>query len=304
MHSLDELRTAFANRFRVDSELGEDGLGQRLLARNDRDEPLLLTALRPDLVRQMAPEAFINTLRHAMVVRHPVLLPIVEVDRTPNGILYYASPFPDGPSAADMLRDRGPFSAADAARIGRTALEGLGALHVAGLLHGRVSASTLYVTEAGASLGDNGVYQALVGSGVPAPAIIASYGRGAHMSPEQAAGELADARSDVYLLGATLYELVTGKPPFGGRTTSATLVTVLSDEEGKSIGGAQLPGNVSSALLRAIEKAPEDRWQSADAFATALSDAGSPSAPSSRRGCLPAAVATAVAAVLLQLVNA
>ena len=189
--------------------------------------------------------------------------------------------------------------AAAVASIGIRVLAALASLHVAGLIHGRINARALYLTADGAVLADHGVYQALIGAGVPGPALLAAYGTSSHVSPEQVAGELADQRSDIYSLGATLYELLTGKPPFGGRTTSATLVTVLSDEEGERVGGAQTPGHVSRAILRAIEKLPDDRWESAEAFGRALTEGDTESGPPRRAGCLPAALAAALVTVWL-----
>lgn len=295
MHSLDDLRAALAPAYRVDAELRQDGLGQRLLARDADDCPVLITVLNSTLARQMAPEAFIGSLRQMMVVRHPALLPLRDAGRTAGGIVYCATSFPDGPSAAGQARDRAALTAAEVAEIGRRIVAALESLHVAGLIHGRISPEALYLTRDGAVLADQGVYQALIGAGVPGPVILAAYGPSAHVSPEQTAGELADERSDVYSLGATLYELLTGKPPFGGRTTSATLVTVLSDEAGERVGGAQTPGHVSRAILRAIEKQPDDRWQTAGAFGEALTETDLAPVRRPRRGCLPAAAAVLAA---------
>lgn len=290
MHSLDELREALAPAYQVDTVLREEGLGQRLLARDEGDRSLMITTLSASLARQMAPEAFVNSLRQTMVVRHPALLPLLHAGRTASGVVYYVTPFPDGPSAQDRLRDRGAFPAAEVATVGRSVLGALASLHVAGLVHGRINAQVLYLTPGGAVLGDFGVYQALIGAGVPAPAVLAAYESSSHVSPEQAAGELADQRSDIYSLGATLYELVTGKAPFGGRTTSATLVTVLSDEPGVMVGGAQVAGYVSRAILRAIEKQRDDRWESADAFERALGEGDQQPVARRRFGCLPSAM--------------
>lgn len=290
MYPLEDLRAAFAPALQVDTELVQDGLGQRLLARGAGDQPVIVTVLSPSLTRQMSPEAFTHALRQATVVRHPALLPQLDAGRLPAGLVYFTAPFPGGPSAEARLREHGAMSAGDVANIGRRVLEGLASLHVAGLVHGRISPRSIYLPADGAVLADHGVYQALIGAGVPGPAILATGGSAGHLSPEQAAGELADARADVYALGATLYELLTGKPPFGGRTTSATLVTVLGDE---ALDGAHRPGHVTQAILRAIEKQPDDRWQTAQDFARALAD-GEPAPGRVRKvGCGPAAFALA-----------
>ncbi len=298
MYSLEELRDALAPAYRVDTELRQEGIGQRLLARDADEGPVMITALSHSLAHQMSAEAFVHSMRQTMIVRHPGLLPLLHAGRTSGGITYFVTPFPDGPSAQDRVRDRGVLAASAVAAVGRRVLAALASLHVAGLIHGRINARAVYVTADGAVLADHGVYQALIGAGVPAAALLAAYGTSSHVSPEQVAGELADERSDVYALGATLYELLTGKPPFGGRTTSATLVTVLSDETGENVGGAQTPGHVSRAILRAIEKLPDDRWQTAEAFGSALAENEGPR-PRGKSGCLPATLAMALVAAWL-----
>lgn len=87
-----------------------------------------------------------------------------------------------------------------------------------------------------------------------------------------------DYRTDFYSLGATLYELLTGKPPFGGRTTSYVIAAVLADEPA-SPEGDPLTKRVTDTVLRAIEKAPEDRWSSAALFARALREEERPGTP-------------------------
>lgn len=110
-------------------------------------------------------------------------------------------------------------------------------------------------------------------------------------------GNVPDEQSDIYSMGAVLYELLTGKPPYGGRTTSYVLASVLSDDAESDVA-SEVASPIIDALIRAIERAPDDRWPNAAAFAGALEDdiaAGKGSgAAASRRGCLTPALGAGV----------
>lgn len=140
MYSLEEVRVALAPAYHVDTELRHEGLGQRLLARDVADKPVMITALGQSLAHQMSAESFVNSLRQTMVVRHPGLLPLLNAGRTPGGIIFFVTPFPDGPSAQDRVQDRGVLPASTVASIGMRVLAALASLHVAGLVHGRINA--------------------------------------------------------------------------------------------------------------------------------------------------------------------
>lgn len=293
MFSLDELRDAFGDRYVLDTELSGDMLGQRILARTLAGDPKIITVLDAQLVRDLAVETFLSTLRFTAHVRHPALLPVEEADRTRLGHAFYVTPFPDGPSARARLDKAGALSTTEVAQAGVRLASALGALHIAGLVHGNVRPDLVYLGERGATLADAGVVRALIAAGATRDTLHDHVQVAPYSSPEQFTGELADARSDVYGLGATLYELMTGKPPFGGRETSTTLASVLADETAEMVAyGVQVPGAIASAVLRGIEKDPEDRWQTVEEFAAALVRAERGEvAPSRRLGCLPALAA-------------
>ena len=292
MFPLDELREAFAPTYTIDAHLTADPLGQRLLARTSDNSPKIITVLDQELAAIISPESFLTSLRYSAHVRHPALLPIEHAERTRLGHTYYVMPYPSGLSARVRLEEGDVVSTAEIASIGEVLADALAALQVAGLIHGAISPETVYLAKSGPVLGDVGVSRALISAGATRDVLMTHVFRAPYASPEQLSGELADARSDVYGLGATLYELMTGKPPFGGRETSTTLASVLADETAEMVAyGVQVPGLVSSAVLRAIEKDPEDRWQTASELASALIRAERGEEPEVRKrlGCVPVA---------------
>jgi len=193
----------------------------------------------------------------------------------------------------------GSLPPATVANIGGQVARALGAIHVAGMTHGAINSSRILVSGERARLSDFGLFAALSEGGLGALATTALLNDPGYSSPEARLGSTPDRRSDIYSLGASLYALLTGKPPYGGRETSYVLASVLSDEALESKDAP--PSPVVDALIRAIELAPEDRWPSATAFAAALatgSTSTKPEAPpgaKGRRGCLPAAAALVLA---------
>jgi serine/threonine-protein kinase len=143
-----------------------------------------------------------------------------------------------------------------------------------------------------------GLFAALRAAGITAIDIAHLLGFGSYLAPELRAGNGEGVRSDVFSLGATLYEALTGRPPFGGRTTSTVMAAVLADDgQPREQTG---PGQLRSAILRAIERDPDDRWPDAARFREALEPVAAPAlvAPTKRRGCLGGAAVAVIALVL------
>lgn len=273
--------------------LDERREGARFHAELSDGTPIVVTALSRELVRQMQePAEFVRRLLEVGALA-PVEMPRLRVaDRTSEGLVYF------GCDAGETE----PFqvasvSAVDVARAGAAVARALHAAHLAGLVHGAVSTERLARSDHATQLEGLGLVEALYAAGMTRSDATLEVTDAVYVAPEIIAGADPDARSDIYGLGAALYEILTGKTPFGGRTTSYVMATVLSDEEA-SASEEKASGPVVDAILRAIEANPVDRWGDADAFARAL-DAGAGTSSGAGRasvasGCLPRAAAIIV----------
>lgn len=186
----------------------------------------------------------------------------------------------------------GPLAADDAAALGIEAITLLLKRFSTDGGHGAISPAVLVWDGRRAQILDAGF------AAVALEARLAPLGGGGpYLAPEIAAGGSPSEHGDMYALGASLYELVTGRPPFGGRTTSTVMATVLAESEARS-ETERSANYIVDAILRAIEKDPADRWPTLDTFAAALAGERPTTPPKAgtavqarRWGCLPALLA-------------
>jgi serine/threonine protein kinase len=165
----------------------------------------------------------------------------------------------------------GAYPSSEVAAIGARLARALHASHEMGVMHGGISTQRLRLAaNRSPRLTSLGLVPALIAGGIDVRAVYSDVCDSLYLSPEQLEGDAPSVRSDIYALGATLYELLTGKAPFGGRTTSFVLATVLPDEPTSGADESTNADIVIHALLRAIEHAADDRWANAGAFADAL----------------------------------
>jgi serine/threonine protein kinase len=287
----DRIARALASLYRIERAAAATALGPTFDAATVDGTPARLQVVDARIVARMRdPHAFVRQLEQAGRVRHPGLAPLLGAGLTQEGVLYFGTVPAAGRSARERLA-AGTMDAAEVATVGASAADALAAAHASGVRYGAVTPDALRLTRDGTRLETPALGAALRAAGLDPEEAAALLDAAQYASPEFLSGAPLDAASDVYSLGATLFALLTGKPPYGGRATATMLATVLADDAPR---GARAGSSVVAAVLRAVEKRPEDRWPSAAAFGAALRPrAGRPAGCLGRAGAVSAVAAAA-----------
>ena len=214
------------------------------------------------------------------------------------GFLYYVMPFVAGESLRDRLNREQQLSLPDAIEIAREVASALSYAHSNGVVHRDIKPENILLMGGKALVADFGIARAIdQAGGEKLTKTGMSVGTPVYMSPEQAAGDHVDGRSDLYSLACVLYELLAGQPPFTGPTAMAIMARHSMEQvPGLRIVRAAIPESVEQAIFQALEKVPADRFATVAQFADALMAeqtgsfarrTGSRQVPSSRRVVAP-----------------
>ena len=273
MTDLAGLTTALADRYQLVRELGAGGMATVWLARElKHDREVALTVLRPELAAMLGRERFLSEIRLTARLDHPHILTLLDSGES-AGLLWYTLPFVRGESLRARLDREGQLPVEDALAIARQMAGALEHAHQQGVIHRDIKPENILLHEGEAMLADFGIALAVrEAGGSRLTQTGMSLGTPRYMSPEQAtAARQLDARTDVYSLGAVLYEMLAGEPPFGGHNAQAVIARVVTEAPTPlRTLRATVPPGVEAAVARALAKASVDRFPSAAAFATAL----------------------------------
>lgn len=262
----DQLRQVLGAEYELISLLGQGGFARVFQARDRRlDRKVAIKVIRPDL---MGKRDFLERFRNEGIalakLRHPGIVPIFDI-RERGGMIYYIMPFVEG-TTLDARMSRARLPPFESRRILSELADALAAAHRAQMVHLDIKPANVFLE------GDRQKVLLMdfgIAIGLTKPAEESSSGRvigtPEYMSPEQARGlPDIDHRSDIYSLGALGYRMLTGRPPFRGRTAADTLEQHMNRAPVPLRDvNPTIPKEFADAIMRCLEKNPADRFANA-----------------------------------------
>jgi serine/threonine-protein kinase len=267
-------------RYRIEKRIGAGGMGTVYLAAHARMGQKVAVKVLHERCAQSPPfiQRFENEALTYGRLNHPNLVSLHDFGRTSDGTLYMVLEYCPGVALSALLKERGRLGADEAVDIIVQVAQGLDAAHQQGVVHRDLKPANIMLVETRPGrhhvrLLDFGIAKWLDEDGPGLTQAGMVFGTPEYMAPEQARGERVDARTDVYALGAILYELVTGRPPFTG-TNKMRVMHCNANEPPPppstlAPAGAVPPG-LEAVILRCLAKRPEERFQSCTDLIDAL----------------------------------
>jgi len=273
--SARELTTGstFAGRYQVIEELGRGGMGMVYkVFDTDIKEKIALKVLRPEIaLNAETVERFSNELKLARKISHRNVCRMFDLGKT-EGTTFITMEFVPGENLKSFMKRIGRLPEEKAIAVAKQVSEGLREAHRLGVIHRDLKPQNIMIDEDGnARIMDFGIARSVKSKGQTEAGMI--IGTPDYMSPEQAEGREADARSDIYSLGAVLYEMVAGRTLFTGDSSMSVAVkhitqAPLDPQEVNS----QISGGMNRLILKCLEKDREKRFQDIEELLLALGD--------------------------------
>jgi hypothetical protein len=272
-------RTALADRYTVERELGSGGMATVFLARDRRyDRAVAVKVLKPDVAAAIGAERFLREIRITARLNHPHILPLLDSGEA-GGLLYYVMPYLAGGSLRARLCGDAVPGLAEAITLIRQVAAALDHAHRHGIIHRDIKPENILFSEGHPIVSDFGIAKALTEAGAGGLTRSGTpLGTPGYMSPEQATGRAAlDPRTDVFGLACVAYEMVVGGTPEMWPVGDAVRLGRFDDASaGHRARLDALPGRVEQVLVRALAVRPAERFGSPGAFADALAAAAIP----------------------------
>jgi len=264
--------------YEIIAPLGAGGMGEVYRARDTRLDRIVAIKILPEHLssKPEARERFEREARAISSLNHSNICQLHDVGQQ-DGTSYLVMEYLEGETLADRLR-KGPLPVDQVVKYGVEICDGLSMAHRSGVVHRDMKPGNIMLTKSGAKLMDfglakpakvtrppsSGLSRTLTTANDPLTAEGMIVGTFQYMSPEQLEGREADARSDIFALGAVLYEMTTGKRAFEGKTTASTIAAILAAEP-KPISAVQpmTPPALERTVKNCLAKDPDDRVQTA-----------------------------------------
>lgn len=266
--------TIIAERYEVGELVGRSAMAETHRA-HDRvlGTTVAVKFLSPQLAEdRVFAERFVSEALDAAKIKNPNILEILDAG-TAGDLRYVVQEFAEGETLDKKLKRKGKLDDAAASEIAEKLLSALSVAHAAGIVHKDINPANIIFTESGdVKLADLGIAR------VESPQTVAQtraiMGTAAYLSPEQAQGEAVDGRADIYSMSIVLYEMLAGQPPFQADSPVAVAYMHVRDVP-KPVGevNPDVPAPLAEAVMKALAKKPDDRFQTADDFRQSLETA-------------------------------
>jgi eukaryotic-like serine/threonine-protein kinase len=260
------------NRYELERKIGEGGMARVYVGRDMRlNRPV---AIKIPHQQHTLDADFLNRFFHeaqaAAILQHPNIVDVYDVGQD-GDIHYIVMEYVEGIDLKRLINRDAPLPISQALHIAAQAARGLHAAHQAGMVHRDVKPQNIIVApDGGVTITDFGIAKSARSTAMTETGVV--FGTADYLSPEQAQGRSATALSDIYSLGVTLYEMLTGKLPYAGDTALAVAMKHVSETPlpPRQLNRA-IPPQVEAIVLRCLAKEPAQRPQSAAELARQLS---------------------------------
>ena len=269
----DQLQSALGTAYVLDRELEGGGMSRVFVAHETSlERDVVIKVLAPALAEGLSAERFTREIKLTAALQEPHIVPVLAAGVTAEGLPYYSMPFVRGASLRARMA-AGPVALDEALSILRDLATALEYAHGRGVVHRDIKPENILLSGRTAVVTDFGIAKALSASKAPAADDVAhdrthnltqagtSLGTPAYMAPEQASGDQADHRVDLYAWGVVAYELLTGRHPFAGKASAQQLIAAHIAEAPAPLDAVapQVPATIAGLVLRTLSKNPADR---------------------------------------------
>jgi eukaryotic-like serine/threonine-protein kinase len=286
--STDALLGTLVGSYRIAHKIGEGGMGEVYLA----VQPKIGSRVAVKVLSQQCSESptlvdrFFAEARAVNVIRHDGIVSVFDLETLPNGRPYIVMEYLEGASLAALIRTRGALPLGTLTTMLGQVLDALAAAHDQSIVHRDLKPDNVFITRGGrVKLLDFGIAKLRpdLGGVSDATRTGSLLGTPHYMSPEQARGMPVDLRSDLYAAGVILFEAATGRRPYPDATTLYELLKAHVEQmpPQPSLFRREIPPAFDEIMLRAMQKNPVHRFQSAREFAGALAAAAHALPPAS-----------------------
>ena len=272
----DLVGSIIADRYHVLRKLGEGGMGTVYLAEHVKmGRKSAVKVMNPAMVNDAdAISRFNREAANASKISHANVAAVYDFGETPDGLIYLAMEFVEGPPLTKLIEEHGALPPLRAADIARQAADALAVAHDMGIVHrdlkpdnimlakNRDGTDCVKVVDFGIAKVANNESQKVTRTGLVV-------GTPEYMSPEQLAGDKLDGRSDIYSLGLVAFAMMTGKLPFPGETVQESMIARLTDEPKRLVemkADVNWPASVQSVMDKALQRDADLRYSSASEF--------------------------------------